>query len=58
MKAEGGVRSVVLATSVVMTCARSAARNRISLMTWGQASASTQICTQGFRRIIGEPIGD
>ena len=26
--------------------ARSAARNRISLMTWGHASASTQICTE------------
>ena len=46
MKVEGGVRSVVLATSVVVTCMRSAARKRISLMTWGQASASTQICTQ------------
>ena len=31
-------------TSVVKTCARSAARNRISLMTCGHASASTQIC--------------
>src|SRR3989337_3472307 len=46
MKGDGGVRSGALATSVVRTCARSAARNRISLMTWGHASASTQICTQ------------
>src|SRR5262245_4890298 len=34
-----------LATSVTSTRARSAARKRISLMTVGQASASTQICT-------------
>jgi hypothetical protein len=40
----------VLATSVVTICARSAARNKISLMTCGQASASTQICTQRLRR--------
>src|SRR5213593_3572599 len=45
MKGDGGTRSSVLATSVVMICARSAARNRISLMTRGHASASTQICT-------------
>src|SRR2546427_3043777 len=45
MKGDGGTRSSVLATSVVMSCGRSAARNRISLMTRGHASASTQICT-------------
>src|SRR5882762_3513496 len=46
MNGEGGVRSGALATSVVRTCSRSAARKRMSLMTWGHASASTQICTQ------------
>jgi hypothetical protein len=43
-KREGGVRSHWLATRVTWTCARSAARNRMSLITPGQASASTQIC--------------
>src|ERR1041384_7892926 len=45
MNGESGTRSVALATSVVMTGARWAARKRISLMTCGQASASTQILT-------------
>jgi hypothetical protein len=44
MKREGGVRNIWLATSVVWICRRSAARKMISLMTPGQASASTQIC--------------
>src|SRR5437899_649071 len=61
MNGEGGVRSGALATSVVRICARSAARNRISLMTCGHASASTQICTQRLsapeRRVkIGPPL--
>src|ERR1700730_9091930 len=46
MKSEGGTRSGLLATSVVRTCARSAARKRISLMTCGHASASTQMRTR------------
>src|SRR3989454_546000 len=49
MKGDDGVRSSVLATSVITTCARSAARNRISFMACGQASASTQICIQSYR---------
>src|SRR5688572_23411359 len=52
MKGEVGIRSGVLATSVVRTCARSAARNRISLMTCGQASASTQIRTQRLPNVM------
>ena len=43
MKTDGGVRKNWLATSVVRISFRCAARNRISLMTAGQASASTQI---------------
>src|SRR5260370_42592546 len=46
MKSDGGTRSALLATSVVRTCTRSAARYRISLMTLGHASASTQIRTR------------
>src|SRR5260370_4634127 len=46
MKSDGGTRSALLATSVVRTCTGSAARYRISLMTWGHASASTQIRTR------------
>ena len=38
-----GTRSAWLATSIVCTCTRSAARNRISLIGTGQASASTQM---------------
>jgi hypothetical protein len=49
MNGEGGTRSSLLATSVVMICARWAARNRISLITTGQASASTQICMVGIK---------
>ena len=44
MKREGGVRSGLFATSVIGISGRSAARNRMSLITAGQASASTQIC--------------
>ena len=42
--AKGGVRSAWLATRVTLMPVRSAARNSISLITTGQASASTQIC--------------
>ena len=41
---EGGVGMGWLATRVSGRPTRSAARNRMSLMTLGQASASTQIC--------------
>src|SRR5436190_20251488 len=47
MKREGGVRIHWLATSVTATASRSAARNRISLITAGQASASTQMAAGG-----------
>ncbi|MNV85163.1 hypothetical protein D3C71_1790980 [compost metagenome] len=40
---EGGIRSQWLATRVSGIFTRSAARNRISLITPGQASASTQM---------------
>jgi hypothetical protein len=43
IKADGGVRKNWLATRVVLICALIAARNKISLITTGQASASTQI---------------
>jgi hypothetical protein len=43
MKVDGGVRSGLLATSVNATLVRSAARNNISLIGFGHASASTQI---------------
>src|SRR5260370_38113223 len=46
MKSDGGTRSALLATSVVRTRTRWAAGYRISLMTWGHASASTQIRTR------------
>src|SRR5262245_61370 len=49
MKRDDGARRSLLATRVRGICARSAARNRMSLMTLGQASASTQICTLGAR---------
>src|ERR1700722_12558611 len=39
-----GNRSGLFATRVIRTPVRSAARNRMSLITAGQASASTQIC--------------
>ena len=42
MNRDFGTRSAWLATSTVRTCTRSAARNRISLICTGQASASTQ----------------
>src|SRR5688572_26276225 len=38
------MRSPLLATSVIMICVRSAARKRMSLITPGHASASTQMC--------------
>src|SRR4030067_3733975 len=41
---DGGVCSGLLATRITAIARRSAARNRMSLMTLGQASASTQIC--------------
>jgi hypothetical protein len=43
MNRDGGTRRFWLATSVSGICTRSAARNRISLITFGHASASTQI---------------
>jgi hypothetical protein len=43
MKRDGGVRTGWFATNVSLIPARSAARNKISLITLGQASASTQI---------------
>src|SRR6266851_9727101 len=46
MNGDGGVQRSLLATRITGTCVRSAARYRISLMTLGQASASTQICTR------------
>src|SRR4029453_14714750 len=49
MKSEGGTRSGVLATRVVRTRARSAARYRMSLIACGHASASTQIFNYAFR---------
>ena len=45
MYGEGGVRSSLFATSVIGIFERSAARYRMSLITAGQASASTQMCT-------------
>ena len=42
-----GIRSGWLATSVTATPVRSAARNKISLTTFGQASASTQMLASG-----------
>src|SRR5688572_2670581 len=45
IRAERGMRSGALAMSVSSTPTRSAARKRISLMTFGQASASTQMRT-------------
>src|SRR5512146_2773629 len=41
---DGGQYNSLFATSVNWICSRSAARNRISFMTFGHASASTQIC--------------
>src|SRR6185369_14946680 len=43
IKPDGGVRNGLLATSVNWVFRRSAARNRISLIGFGQASASTQM---------------
>ncbi|SAG93470.1 Uncharacterised protein [Enterobacter cloacae] len=43
MYLEGGTRIFWFATSVSGICTRSAARNKISLITFGHASASTQI---------------
>ncbi len=40
---EGGAAILALATSIILVCVRFAARNKISLITLGQASASTQI---------------
>src|SRR5437879_5664096 len=53
MYGDVGVReSGMFDTSVVRTCERSAARNRISLMTCGHASASTQMC-MGLKVVEG-----
>ena len=41
---DGGVQRGLLATRIIGTCVRSAAQNRFSLIAFGQASASTQIC--------------
>src|SRR6266436_5515250 len=52
-----GSRRGLFATRVSRTPVRSAARKRISLITTGQASASTQICISllsgGFGRFLG-----
>ena len=48
MNRDGGQRIHWFATSVTWTCARSAARNRMSLITPGHASASTQTCGCGM----------
>src|SRR5260370_4264826 len=52
-----GSRSGLFATSVIRTPVRSAARKSISLITTGQASASTQICISllsgGLGRFVG-----
>jgi hypothetical protein len=48
MKGELGVDKLAFATKTTKVSVRFAARNKISLMTFGQASASTQI----FRTIL------
>jgi hypothetical protein len=48
IKAEGGVAMTQFATNIKGSCLRSAALNKISLMTLGQASASIQICRGMF----------
>jgi hypothetical protein len=52
IKADGGVRKNWLATRVVLICALIAARNKISLITTGQASASTQIFMMYKKRLL------
>src|SRR5258708_25161113 len=56
MYGEGGVRSALFATSVICSLVRSAARYRMSLITAGQASASTQMCMGRYGNIKKEAV--